>query len=252
MFSVLTKRPEDSRDRLCLSPRIVEVVSCRLDLTRGEIDGLRVLLSPAERERADRLRSDRARDAFVVARGRLRQVLGLLSGRPPGAVQIAVDARGKPRLEDDGCDRLRLNLAHAADLMLCAMTLDHEVGIDVERVRDDVDIEDIARRFFAPDEARRLLALPSVVRRDAFFACWTRKEAVVKATGEGLARTLDSFVVTVDPDRAEMLSADPELGPPWEWSLLPVPLPPTYQGTVALRAKGVSLRSWMWPDPGRS
>ena len=132
--------------------------------------------------------------------------------------------------------------------MVCALTLDHDVGIDVERVRENVEHDDLARRFFAADEVRSLAALPPRLRQEAFFACWTRKEAVVKATGEGLARPLDSFVVSVDLHRAQMLATTPELGPPGEWSLAVVPLPATYQGTVAMRGPIVSLRVWRWPE----
>jgi 4'-phosphopantetheinyl transferase len=228
-----------------LSASVVDVVACRLDAAPDEIDALRAWLSPDERARADRFHVERARDRFVVARGRARQLLGALSGRPPAAVRFVVAPGGKPGLEEGG--GLRFSLAHSADLLLCAFTLDREVGVDVERVRDDLDHDAIARRFFGAPEVRSLAALPPATARDAFFACWTRKEAVVKATGEGLARPLDSFVVSVDPAHAALLSADdPALGCPEEWSLLPVPLPPGYHGTVAVRG-AATLRPWSWP-----
>lgn len=232
---------------LSLRAHVVDVVACWLHATLPELDALQVCLSADERARADRFRFERDRDRFVVARGRLRQLLGRLSGCPPEAVQLAVDARGKPRLHD-GAQRLRFNVAHAADLMACAFTLDRDVGIDVERVRENVECDDLAQRFFAADEVRRLAALPPPLRRTAFFACWTRKEAVVKATGEGLARPLDSFVVSVDPDRAQVLVTAPELGSPGEWSLVVVPLPAAYHGTVAMRGEILSLRVWWWPE----
>jgi 4'-phosphopantetheinyl transferase len=233
-----------SRHRL--DPSAVDVVSCSLHVDDVEVDALRACLSEDERARAGRFFSARGRDQFVVARGRLRQVLGALSGRSPRALAFAVAAGGKPRLEDGG--RLRFNVAHSGDLMLCAVSLDHEVGVDVERVREDIGHEDIARRFFAEDEVRSLAAVPPASRREAFFACWTRKEAVVKATGEGLARSLDGFAVSVDPARAELRRADPALGRIDEWSLLVVPVPAGYHATVAVRAP-VSLRVWTWPVP---
>jgi 4'-phosphopantetheinyl transferase len=225
----------------------VDVVACSLRVPRHEVATLRAYLSPDERVRADRFISERARDHFAIARGRVRQLLGPLCGCPPAQIRFGVAEGGKPRLDDEG-GRLRFNLAHSNDLMLCAVTLDREVGIDVEHAREDLEVEDIARRFFAGDEIRSLAAVPPALARDAFFACWTRKEAVIKATGEGLARPLDSFVVSVDPGHAAMVSADPVLGSPEEWSLVPVPLPPRYHGTVAVRAK-VALRVWWWPPP---
>lgn len=224
-------------------PWAVDVVACGLAIDRSAFESVREYLSPDERARADRFVVARARDRFVVARGRLRQLLGALVGCPPADVRFAVADGGKPALAHPG-GRLCFNVAHSNDLMLCAITLDHEVGVDVEHVRPDVDREAIARRFFARDEVRALEAAPHGLARDAFFACWTRKEAVVKATGEGLARPLDSFAVSVDPARGAMLWCDAGLGRPEEWSVLPVPLPPAYQGTVAVRAR-VSLRlSW--------
>jgi 4'-phosphopantetheinyl transferase len=227
-----------------LSPSILDIVTCPLQATPDEIAALQRLLSSDERQRADRFRIDRGRERFVVARGRLRRILGRLTGVPPAGVRFTTTPAGKPGLEGGG--RLRFNLAHSDELMLCAVTLDHEVGVDVERVRDNLDHLEIARRFFAAAEVRSLEALPAASRLDAFFACWTRKESVVKATGEGLGRALDSFVVSVDPARAILLSSDSPLGRPEDWTLLAVPVPPGYQAAAAVRGRA-SLRAWTWP-----
>ena len=130
--------------------------------------------------------------------------------------------------------------------MLCSVAFDRDVGVDVERVDETADWKDIAARSFAPAERQALAVLPGTVQRSAFFACWTRKEAVIKATGEGLARPLDTFVVSVEPDHAEMLSCDPALGTPASWFLASVPVPPSYRAAVAVRGGGgsVSLRLW--------
>ena len=237
--------PERWPSEIRLSPHIVDVVSCRLDLAPRECDALEALLSIDERNRAARLGTPAARRAFVAARGRLRQLLGLLSNRPPEGLRLGLGVRGKPRLEGDPLPRLRFNVAHSGGLLVCAVTLDHEVGVDVERVREEVDCDRIARRFFAADEGQAFSALPSSIRRQAFFACWTRKEAVVKATGEGLARPLDSFAVSVDPVHAVLLAADLSLGSPSDWSLLPIPLPSIYQGTVAIQRPRAALRPWL-------
>jgi len=237
--------PESWPRGIPLSPLVVDVVSCPLDLMPHAYDALGALLSTEERNRAARLATPEARRAFVAARGRLRQLLGLLSNRPPEGLRIGLDARGKPRLEGDTPPRLRFNVAHSGGLLVCAVTLDHQVGVDVERVREEVDCDRIARRFFAAEEAQALSALPSRIRRQAFFACWTRKEAVVKATGEGFTRPLDTFAVSVDPLHAVLLAADPSLGSPSDWSLLPIPLPPIYQGTVAIQRPRIALRPWL-------
>jgi len=230
------------------SAEVVDVVSCRLDVEAAEILDLRRLLDPEELARADRFHTGRLRDTFLVAHGRLRQLLGLVLGCQPSAVHLVVQPGGKPRLCPPAGDRLRFNLAHSAGMMVCAFALDHDVGIDVEHVRNERGWEDIALRFFALPERHALSLLPPAARLSAFFAYWTCKEAVVKATGEGLARPLDSFVVSVTPDHPEILLCDESLGPPENWRLAVVPVAAGYHAALAVRgaAAGASIRFWSW------
>jgi 4'-phosphopantetheinyl transferase len=224
----------------------VDVVAWWLDAVPAEVDALAQVLSPDERARAGRFRTSRHRDAYVVGRGRLRELLGLVVERPPAGVRLVAGPAGKPRLDDLGGGRVRFNVAHSAGLMLCAVTLDRDVGVDVERLDRTADWKEIAARSFTAAERQALAALPGPLQRHAFFACWTRKEAVIKATGEGLAMSLDSFVVSVESDHAAMLACDPALGLPDSWFLASVPVPPSYHATVAVRDGGgaVSLRLW--------
>ena len=180
-----------------------------LDPGAAEVTTLASLLSPDERSRAQRFAAERDRRRFVVARGRLRQVLGDLLGTPPGAVRLAYGSHGKPRIEDaDNHLDLRFNVSHTADHALLATTLGREVGVDIERVRTRVDIEGIAARFFAPGEVQRLSEVAPAQRREAFFACWTRKEAFLKAIGEGIPDRLNAFEVSLEPQRAALLRID--------------------------------------------
>lgn len=224
----------------------VDVAAWRLDADPAEVGALAQLLSPDERARARRFRADRYRDAYIVGRGRLRETLGLVVGCPPAAVRLVADLRGKPRLDGPVGGRVRFNVAHSSALMLCAVTLDRDVGVDVERMDERTEWEEIAARSFAATEREALGALPRTVQQSAFFACWTRKEAVIKATGEGLARPLDSFLVSVEPGHAAVLSCDPALGSPASWFLASVPVPADYRAAVAVRGGGgaVSLRLW--------
>ncbi|HEY7141946.1 MAG TPA: 4'-phosphopantetheinyl transferase superfamily protein [Methylomirabilota bacterium] len=228
------------------SPGAVDVVAWWLDAEPAVVDELARSLSPDERARARRFRATRPRDAYIVGRGRLRELLGLVVGCPPAAVRLVGGPGGKPRLAGAVGERVRFNVAHSSALMLCAVAVARDVGVDVERVDESADWEDIAARSFAAAERRALAVLPGARQRAAFFACWTRKEAVIKATGEGLGRPLDSFVVSVAPDRAEMLSCAPALGAPDSWFLAPVPVPSSYCAAVAVRDGGgaVSLRLW--------
>jgi 4'-phosphopantetheinyl transferase len=167
-------------------------------------------LSADEGARAARLRRASDRHRFVVARGFLRDLLGRYLDVPPRELQLGRDAYGKPSLAAaTGPTPLHFNLSHSADLSFCAVSTDGSVGADVERIQTALDCEELASRFYSPRERSALSALPRAERTHAFFACWTRKEAYLKARGTGLSLSLDGFDVTIWPDD----SAD--LLPPW-------------------------------------
>jgi 4'-phosphopantetheinyl transferase len=235
-----------SAGEFATSPGTVDVVAWWLDADPAVVDELARSLSPDEWVRARRFRTARHRDAYIVGRGRLREVLGLLVGSAPSAVRLATGAGGEPQLDGALGARVRFNVAHSSALMLCAIAVARDVGVDVERVDETVDWEDIAAGSFATAERQAIAGLPAARQRAAFFTCWTRKEAMIKATGEGFGRPLDSFVVSVAPADAKVLSCDPALGVPDDWFLAGVPVPSTYRATVAVRAGGaaVSLRLW--------
>jgi len=169
-------------------------------------------LSADERERGRRFRFERDRRRFVAARGLLRVLLGRYLDVHPAGVRFGYGPRGKPFLASG--DGLRFNVSHSGGLALLAFAWRREVGVDVERVRPVPEAEDIARRYFSPWEAADLLRLPEGERAAAFFRCWTRKEAFVKATGDGLSRPLDGFDVTVapgEPARVVRVAGEPEV-----------------------------------------
>jgi len=169
-----------------------------LDLSDRQRDGLAGLLSAAEAARAERFHFERDRRRFIAARGILRRLLGHYLNRPPEALRFEYSARGKPRLaSNEGGDQLCFNLSHSGPLALYAFTRARAVGIDVERIRAEVDIGQIARHFFSPQEIRMLEKAAEKERQQLFFRYWTRKEALIKATGKGLAFPLDRFDVSV-------------------------------------------------------
>lgn len=229
-----------------LSGEVVEVVACRLNVDGLEAARLEQLLSPEERARADRFRGHRHRHDFIVGRGRLRELLGRILGAHPTALPLAVGPTGKPRLAGPDGGGMRFNVAHSGGLALYGLTRGHEIGIDLQQVDETMAWEDIAARSFAPAEHRALRAIPPSRRRAAFFDCWVRKEAVIKATGEGLRRRLSSFVVSVERDQAAMLACESSLGTPERWRLAPVPVPSTHRAAVAVRdgAAVATLRLW--------
>jgi 4'-phosphopantetheinyl transferase len=216
---------------------------CRAELSR--------LLSPDEEARARRSYFPRDRDRFVVCRGVLRLLLGKYLALDPQRLCFVCGANGKPALEEGTADGLRFNVAHSEGLALIAVTRGREVGVDLERVRPEMATEEIAVRFFVPREVRALRALPQRLRPAAFFRCWTRKEAYIKATGAGLTRALDRFEVTLQPGEPAALLADrDDPGAVRRWSLEEVIPSSGFIGTLAV--EGHSWTLWCGDWAGRA
>jgi 4'-phosphopantetheinyl transferase len=228
-------------------PADVQVWRASLDAGRAARARLRALLTDDERSRADRFVLERDRDRFTVARGFLRAVLARHLGIPAGCVRLGYQREGKPVLEGS---RLRFNLSHSGDRALLAVTLDREIGVDLEVLRPLRDACLLAERYFAPAEVATLRALPAAARDAAFLRCWTLKEAYVKGVGVGLSMPLDRFEVAgYAPVGAE--TAVRVLDPPGDtsWTLRTLDPGRGYVGAVAVRGSGYRLTSRVWAAP---
>lgn len=172
------------------------------------IQQLSTLLTDEEHERANRFQFEHLRQAFVVARGTLRVILSRYLNIDPGKLHFQYNARGKPYLSDPLDSKgLSFNLSHSGDLVLYAITKGRRVGVDVEHIRPMPDLLDIAARTFSHEENHQLKSIAENQRLDAFFNCWTRKEAFIKATGDGVSFPLDQFDVSLIAGRpAKLLS----------------------------------------------
>lgn len=183
----------------------LDVVIARLDIGAEAADASAALLSCEERQRAGRFAGDRERRRFTVARARLRQLLGARLAVAPEAIELVYAAGGKPSLHPRFGGDLRFNVSHYQDVAAFAFANGREVGVDVEGVRSLVDADAIAALVFSPREHRAYLALDPEQKPQAFFNCWTRKEAFVKALGEGLRHPLHRFDVSLVPDEPACL-----------------------------------------------
>jgi 4'-phosphopantetheinyl transferase len=220
----------------------VRVWQIELEATGDPLPALPNILSEDERARAARFHFDRDRRRFCMARVGLRRILGAYLGVAPEAVRFGYSSHGKPHLDPAiHGEALRFNLSHSGELALVALAYRREVGVDVEVIRPLPDREAIAERFFSPGEVRQLRALPDEQREEAFFACWTRKEALIKAHGGGLSLPLDDFQVSLAP--AAPATPLPVLGAREElrrWSLRALSPAP---GTIAaVAAEGYDWR----------
>jgi 4'-phosphopantetheinyl transferase len=242
------RSPRAFPQRLTPPEHEVDVWVAWLDVTVSELRRLERTLTADERRRAERFRLGRHRDRFVAGRGLLRDVLGRYLGSRPEHVSFSYGARGKPALAP-AVDHtpLAFNLAHSGALALVAVTANGAVGVDVERVREDVDCERIGAQFFSAHENRTLRSLPRSHREEAFFTCWTRKEAYVKARGCGLALPLDAFDVSLAPGSvARLLRAPASSDEARGWWLLDCSPADGYVGAVAGDGPAAALRRWQW------
>ena len=237
-WSILSNVPSLGRDG-------VHVWSARLDGSDVPVEVLSRLLSGDESGRAARFHFARDRTSFIVARALLRILLGHYLALPPGEIRFQYGPHGKPTVDPDlAPNDLRFNLTHSHGLALFALSQGRELGVDVERIRPEMAGEQIARRFFSASEVTALLALAPGLREEAFFHCWTRKEAYLKATGRGLTLALDSFDVSVVPDApAALLATRHDLSEATRWSLQTLRLAPSYVGTLAVEGHDWVL--WM-------
>lgn len=207
-----------------------------------ELDRLLSLLSTDELERAQRFRFDSNRNEFIVARGTLRLLLGTYLAIAPAELRFTYSQYGRPSLvQHIGSLGLEFNLSHSSGVVLLAFARGRRIGVDVEKVRRDFATNEIAERFFSTAERAALRELPHEHRHEAFFRCWTRKEAFIKALGEGLSRPLDQFDVSLAPGKpAALLATRPDAEEVSRWLLWNVPVPGDYAAALAAESKDSS------------
>jgi 4'-phosphopantetheinyl transferase len=198
-----TGKPVDNADavfaRVATTCAEAAVWQARLDIDPAEVLRCAALLSTDEQARAQHYRFERDRRRFVVARGRLRLLLGKHLAVRPDTIVFDYTSRGKPFVRNSPAP-LYFNVAHTEDLALYAVSSSCPTGVDIEYMQREIDHDRLASRFFTRGEYRGLQQVPESRRKRAFLACWARKEAIVKAIGDGLALPLDQFEVSLDPD----------------------------------------------------
>lgn len=236
---------------LRLSREEIHVWRARLDLPTARVQSLLSTLSSDELDRAERFYFKKDRQHFIVARGLLRAILSRYLDIESSQLRFCYTNYGKPALTNgpDHSDKLEFNLAHADGIVLYAVTYGRKVGIDIERVRIDLDYEDIAARFFSSLERTMLDSMPTGMRTEAFFNCWTRKEAYIKARGEGLSMPLDQFDVSLIPGQpAILLNSRGDLQDVAHWSLQELMPGLGYVATLAVEGHHWQLRCFQYPQ----
>ncbi len=217
----------------------IHVWLASLTVLEKRLATLAATLTVDEQERAARFRFPEHRDRFIAARGGLRELLGAYLGDPAAALRFRQGARGKPALAGEAAG-LHFNLSHSGDRALYAVAR-REVGVDLEAMDRRVDAAAVAERVCTVREWTAFQALPAECVRDAFFSCWTRKEAVAKAIGAGLASGLSTLETCFREDEAPDGRVSLRDAAGRAWSVLNLPMESGWAG--ALAAAGTD---WRW------
>jgi 4'-phosphopantetheinyl transferase len=221
----------------------VQVWSVNTLFGEPDLSYLRSLLSAAECDRASRFRFDKDRNQFVTARGMLRILLSRYLGADSRHVKFVYSERGKPALADVPHTELTFNVAHSGNMILLAFTSGHRIGIDVERLRTDIDALEIAERFFSRSEYDALRDLAENERHLGFFLGWTRKEAYVKATGDGLSLPLNQFDVSLKPaEPGRLIATRPDPSEANRWRLENLDIHPEYAAALVIERSSAGER----------
>jgi 4'-phosphopantetheinyl transferase len=233
------------------SPDEVHVWHTSLSLSEDDVAPLRDLLTPDERDRVARFIVPAPRVQYIASRAFLRSALGRYLQADPRALRFQTTAHGKPYLAADAHpgNTLRFNLSHSEGVAVLAVTRNREIGVDVERLRPKVEAVALANRFFSAEESAWLRAQPASATIASFYACWTAKEAYVKARGEGLSIPLSGFAVIPQTGNSQLQLE--VYGNPAEsrrWSMWQLDLAPDLRCALALEGGDCAVRIGRWPQ----
>jgi len=232
-------------DNLILSENEIHIWRADLELDEYFQSSFLKLLSPDEKNRAEKFRFAKDSRNFIAARGMLRSFIGKYLEINPAEISFQYSNFGKPGIANN--NSLQFNISHSQNIALFAFARTFNIGIDVEFVNPNIEAKDIATNFFSTNEIRNLLALPAEQQTLGFFNCWTRKEAFIKAVGEGLSFPLDKFEVSLEPDKPAKLLAthwEPEAVSKWSlYSMLPAT---DFVGCLAIEGLPEEVKFWNW------
>jgi 4'-phosphopantetheinyl transferase len=229
----------------------VHVWRATLDQPAAGIAAFMRILSSDERARAEKFHFEADRKRHIIGRGLSRRLLGHCLGRPAQELEFEYNEYGKPGLPAGLHPPLAFNVSHSGDLVLVALTLGRALGIDVERMRSEMANQEIAARFFSANECKALAALAPDVQCAAFFACWTRKEAYLKARGDGLSLPLDAFDVAFVPEEApRLLETRHDPAEARRWTMRAFNPGHGCKAALAVEGSGWKLNCWDWPPAG--
>ncbi len=226
----------------------IHVWAAPLCVDSAVLEHFRTTLSPEEKDRAERFKFEKHRNRFIAGRGALRDVIGHYLNTKPADLRFSYSANGKPGLLINPTPGdFHFNLAHSDDLALIAVTRIGMLGVDVECIRPVKEMDQLVARFFSPRENALFEKLPPDEKPSAFFNLWTRKEALLKATGEGITRSLSLVEVSFLPgEPARLLAISGDTVKAAEWKLEDFSPAPGFVGAVAIKAGNMIVKCGKW------
>jgi len=235
---------QKSPDTLSLSKDHIDVWLCDLKQLSGEINNFYSTLSDDECNRADKLKVEDKRQQYIITRGVLRQRLSLVTNIKSEDFVFKLLKHGKPVLNNDArFTDITFNVSHSNDLALIAVAKNQNIGIDIEKINRESNYQALMTRFFSKAEQAEFQTIQEATMARAFCACWTRKEAFIKAVGDGVSYGLNSFDVTVDPDKQT-----PEINlhklSEETWSAVNLPINDEYMACLVSDRANPSVRCW--------
>ena len=233
-------------DDLDISSDHVDVWLTSTELGEQQVQEYKKSLSVAELARAEKFTTDYKYKEFIVARGLLRQVLSRMTGLDICGFDFNHGKHGKPYLDSNVAGKnIAFNVSHSHGMALVAITPGGRLGVDLEKIRPEVEWQALAKRFFSAAEFQALNGCPDDSRLKSFFTCWTRKEAFVKAVGDGIARGLREFDVSIDPDEsAGLLNIRWQGEDAADWTIKNIPVRGNYAAALAVDRPDCRVRLW--------
>ncbi|HFA51609.1 MAG TPA: 4'-phosphopantetheinyl transferase superfamily protein [Bacteroidetes bacterium] len=228
-----------------LAPSEAHLWRVGLDIPPSRQSSFWDILSDDEKQRANRFRFEKDKRRYIAGRAVLRNLLAQYLNKKPAEIHFRYGPQGKP-FSENGLS-LKFNLSNSAHLALIGFVLNDELGVDLEDAGREVETTLVAKHFFSKKETERLLALPAHQQQTAFYNCWTRKEAFIKAKGDGLSFPLDQFEVSLRPnEKAELLATYWDEKEKEKWSLFSVAPMDGFVGALAVEGKIKKVKYWDW------
>ncbi|MBN2040683.1 MAG: 4'-phosphopantetheinyl transferase superfamily protein [Spirochaetes bacterium] len=212
-----------------------------------ELDYYASILTSDEKKRSSRFVFEKDRNRDIINRAVLRLLLSKYIKIDPGRINYNYNKFNKPELSHPVNNELKFNLSHSGNLIIYAFSLRREIGIDIEKKRELNDADGIISRFCSEQEKSEYFSYPAEERGNIFISCWTRKEAYIKARGEGLAFPLNNFTMTLAPDKSPaLMHVKDEKAEEKRWSFYNIIVPDDYNSTLAIEGNNIKLLYYKW------